>query len=150
MSDARRQLGNARKLARLRLVQQGAASMEAAEAREKLRTSTEALAAAERAIDEEDASFSSMSPRWSSISSFEAALERRSARTDDVRARARVVESDERCNEAAIDELRAHDARLSAAEQLVLVHRQRLRRALERLEQTLTDDLSVLKKSRET
>ncbi len=149
MTDARRQLKNAKKLARLRLVEHGQASMQAAETRENLRRSTEALTAAEQAIDAGDASFSTESPRWSSISSFEAALEKRNARMDHARAQAQAAQDCEHTNELAIENLRAHDARLSAAEQLVLIHRRRLQKALERLEQTLTDDLSVLKKSRE-
>lgn len=149
MTDARRQLKNAKKLARLRLVEHGRASMEAAETRENLRSADEALSAAKHALEAGDASFSTESPRWSSISDFEAALAKRNARTDHARAQARAAQECEQANELAIENLRAHDARLSAAEQLVLVHRRRLQKALERLEQTLTDDLSVLKKSRE-
>ena len=150
MSDARRQLENAKRLVRLRLVEQSRASMKVSEARERVRMANEALAAADRAIDAEDASFRADSPRWGSISKFEAALTQRTARIYDALARAEDLEA---CREAqgfAIDDLRAHDARLSAAEQLVLVHRERFRRTLERLEQSITDDLSVLKKSRDS
>ena len=149
MSDARRQLRNARKLVRLRLVEQSRASMQAAEAREHVRSSKEALAAAEQAIEAEDAAFSAESSRWNTISSFEAALEKRTARTSHAAAQARAVEDAHAAQDEADADLRAHDARLSAAEQLVLIHRQRLRRALDRLEQSITDDLSVLKKGRE-
>lgn len=150
MSDARRQLKNAKRLVRLRLVEQSRASMKVAEAREQVRKATEALAAADRAIEDEDAAFRADSPRWGSISKFETALAQRTARTHDALARAKDLDS---CHEAqghAIEDLRVHDARLSAAEQLVLVHRERLRRTLERLEQSITDDLSVLKKSRDS
>ncbi|MCR9162768.1 MAG: hypothetical protein ACE37F_02630 [Nannocystaceae bacterium] len=150
MSDARRQLRNAKKLVRLRLVEQSRASMKVAQTQERIHQATEALAAAERAIEDGDREFTEQSPRWGSISSFEAALARREARTGDVVAHNKEVEDGQQAQEEAIDELRAHDARLSAAEQLVLLHRQRLRRTLERLEQTITDDLSVLKKSQDS
>lgn len=150
MSDARRQLRNAKKLVRLRLVEQSRASMKVAETQQHLAQAAEALSAAERAVEDGDREFNEESPRWSSISSFEAALTRRQVRTDDVDERAKDVEESRHAREEAIDALRAHDARLSAAEQLVLLHRQRLRRTLERLEQSITDDLSVLKKSRDS
>ena len=149
MSDARRQLQNAKRLVRLRLVEQSRASMKVAEAREQVRQANEALVAADQAIEAEDAAFRADSGHWGSISKFEAALAQRSARTHEALVRAKEVET---CREAqghAIEDLRTHDSRLSAAEQLVLVHRERFRRTLERLEQSITDDLSVLKKSRD-
>lgn len=149
MSDARRQLQNAKRLVRLRLVEQSRASMKVAEAREQVRKADEALAAAGRAIDAEDAAFRAESGRWGSVSKFEAALTQRSARTHDALARAKDVEAYREAHGLAIEDLRTHDSRLSAAEQLVLVHRERFRRTLERLEQSITDDLSVLKKSRD-
>jgi len=149
MSDARRQLQNAKRLVRLRLVEQSRASMKVAEAREQVRKANEALEAADRAIEDEDAAFRAESANWGSISKFEAALAQRNARTHDAMARARDVESCRDAQGLAIEDLRAHDSRLSAAEQLVLVHRERFRKTLERLEQSITDDLSVLKKSRD-
>ncbi len=150
MSDARRQLRNAKKLVRLRLVEQSRASMKVAEARAHVRRATDALAAAEAAVDSNDAAFKQESPRWGSISNFVAALEQRMNRTSDVEASAKDLADGREAQGLAIEELRAHDARRSAAEQLVLVHRQRLRQTLERLEQTISDDLSVLKKSRDS
>jgi hypothetical protein len=150
VSDARRQLRNAKKLVRLRLVEQSRASMRVAESQQRVHQATDALSAAERAVEDGDREFGEESPRWGSISNFEAALARRQARTGDVDARAKDVEECSHAQGEAIDELRAHDARLSAAEQLVLLHRQRLRRTLERLEQSITNDLSVLKKSRDS
>jgi hypothetical protein len=150
MSDARRQLRNAKKLVRLRLVEQSRASMKVAETQQRALRASEALSAAERAVEDGDREFNEQSPRWGSISSFEAALARRESRTDDVDSRTKDVEESHQARGEAVEELRAHDARLSAAEQLVLQHRQRLRRTLERLEQSITDDLSVLKKSRDS
>lgn len=150
MSDARRQLRNAKKLVRLRLVEQSRASMKVAETQQRALRASEALSAAERAVEDGDREFNEQSPRWGSISSFEAALARRESRTDDVDSRTKDVEESQQARGEAVEELRAHDARLSAAEQLVLLHRQRLRRTLERLEQSITDDLSVLKKSRDS
>lgn len=150
MSDTRRQLRNAKKLVRLRLVQQSQASMEVAEANQSVHASTEALAAAASAIDDQDAAFRKESPRWSSISSFEAALEKRSSRTAHAEEQRDALKGARKGRDQAIEGLRATDARLSAAEQMVLTHRKRLRHALERLEQSLTDDLSVLKKSRDS
>lgn len=147
MSDSKRQLRNAKKLVRLRLVQQSQASMEVAEANLRVRASTDALAAANSAIEDQDADFRKDSPRWSSISSFEAALEKRNCRTAHAQEQRKALEQERSGRDEAIEDLRASDARLSAAEQMVLTHRKRLRHALERLEQSLTDDLSVLKKS---
>lgn len=150
MSDTRRQLRNAKKLVRLRLVQQSQASMVVSEANQRVHASTEALAAAANAIDDQDAAFREGSPRWSSISSFEAALEKRSSRTAHAEEQREALKGARESRDQAIEGLRVTDARLSAAEQMVLTHRKRLRHALERLEQSLTDDLSVLKKSRDS
>jgi len=150
MSDSKRQLRNAKKLARLRLVQQSQASMEVSEANRRVHASTEALAAASSAIDDQDAAFREESPRWNSISSFEAALEKRNCRTAHAQAQREALENERSGRDQAVEELRVSDARLSAAEQMVLTHRARLRHALERLEQSLTDDLSVLKKSQDS
>lgn len=149
MTDARRQLKNAKKLVRLRLVEQSRAAMAVAEAREHVRKSTEALAAAEAAVETGDAAFKRDSPEWGSISNFVAALEQRMAQTTNVQAHANDLAESRDAQGRAIEDLQAHDARRSAAEELVLVHRQRLRQALERLEQSITDDLSVLKKGRD-
>jgi chromosome segregation ATPase len=150
MSDTRRQLRNAKKLVRLRLVQQSQASQEVAEANRRVRASTEAVSAAASAIDNEDATFRAESPRWSSISSFEAALEKRTSRTAHAQAQREALEGERKGRDQAIEGLRGTDARLSCAEQMVLTHRTRLRHALERLEQSLTDDLSVLKRSQDS
>ncbi len=150
MSDRRQQLRNAKKLVRLRLVQQSQASMEVAEANKRVHASTEALAAATSAIDDQDAAFRKESTRWSSISTFEAALEKRNNQTAHAEAQREALENERSGRDQAIDDLRASDARLSAAEKMVLTHRKRLRHALERLEQSLTDDLSVLKKNRDS
>jgi len=150
MSGARRQLRNAKKLVRLRLVQQSQASVQVAEARELFQRSAEALAAAEAAIVDEDDQFRSHSPKWGSITNFEAALQQRTARRHDATSIAANVEACQEAQGRAVADLRAHDARLSAAERLVLIHRQQLRQTLDRLEQAITDDLSVLKKSRDS
>ncbi len=150
MTDSKRQLRNAKKLVRLRLVQQSQASMEVSDANQRVRASTEALAAATSAIEDQDAAFREGSPRWSSISSFEAALEKRNSGTAHAETQRKALEGERAGRDQAIEDLRASDARLSAAEQMVLTHRKRLRHALERLEQSLTDDLSVLKKSQDS
>ena len=150
MSDTRRQLRNAKKLVRLRLIQQSQASAEVADANLRVRASTEALATASSAIEEQDAAFRRGLSKWSSISSFEAALEKRNSRAAHAQAQREALVKERAIRSDAVDELRATDARLSAAEQMVLTHRKRLRHALERLEQSLTDDLSVLKKSRDS
>ena len=150
MSDTRAQLRNAKKLVRLRLVQQSQASMRVADANQRVHASTEALAAAADSIDDLDAAFREGSPRWSSISNFEAALEKRSDETAHAETQREALEGERKGRDQAIEGLRATDMRLSAAEQMVLTHRKRLRHALERLEQSLTDDLSVLKKSRDS
>ncbi len=150
MSDTRRQLRNAKKLVRLRLVQQSQASQQVAEANRRVQASTEAVAAAASAIDNEDAAFRAESPRWSSISSFEAALQKRTSRTTHAQAQRETLEGERKGRDQAIEGLRETDARLSCAEQMVLTHRARLRHALERLEQSLTDDLSVLKRSQDS
>lgn len=146
MSDTRRQLRNAKKLVRLRLVQQSQASMKVSEANQRVHASTEAVTAAASAIDDQDTAFRKESPRWSSISSFEAALEKRNCRTAHADEQRKALQDERKGRDEAIEGLRTTDARLSAAEQMVLTHRKRLRHALERLEQSLTDDLSVLKK----
>lgn len=124
--------------------------MEVAEANQRVHASTEALAAAGSAIDDQDAAFRKESPRWSSISSFEAALEKRRSKTAHAEEQRAALQSAQEGRDQAIEGLQATDARLSAAEEMVLTHRKRLRHALERLEQSLTDDLSVLKKSRDS
>lgn len=150
MSDTRAQLRKAKKLVRLRLVQKSQASMDVADANRRVHASSESLATATNAIDDQDAAFREGSPRWSSISSFEAALEKRSNKTAHAETQREALQSERKGRDQAIEGLRATDMRLSAAEQIVLTHRERLRHALERLEQSLTDDLSVLKKSRDS
>ncbi|MGH1344429.1 MAG: hypothetical protein ACRBN8_22910 [Nannocystales bacterium] len=150
MSENRRQLRNAKKLVRLRLVQQSKATMEVAEANQRVHAQTEAVAAATSAIEDQDAEFREGSPRWSSISSFEAALEKRNNRTAYAEEQRKALHRERADRDQAVEALRGSDARLSAAEQMVLTHRKRLRHALERLEQSLTDDLSVLKKSEDS
>ncbi|MBV1862389.1 MAG: hypothetical protein KUG77_28470 [Nannocystaceae bacterium] len=150
MTDSRRQLRNAKKLVRLRLVEQSQASAEVSEATQRVHASTEALANTTRSIDDQDACFREESPRWSSIFSFEAALAKRTNRTARAQKQRQALKGERSGRDQAVEGLRATDARLNAAEQMVLTHRERLRHALERLEQSLTDDLSVLKKNRDS